>query len=416
MHSIILKSTLVLILLFSAWRILVLGVSDHYVDRALDGDAAAIDKALSWNSKHPKALYLKAKQVEKTAPDEAMELLRLAISEKPSDARPLAVMVRILAAQEKWEQADRLMTLATKRMPANKSLRLRAASYWVERQRLDYAIDEWAMALSIAPAIGNKIFPVLTRVADNENIRELLRPLTQEPPEWWEKFFLHLSRHAVSHATVMYIANLRRDSNVTFSKAEREMLVTRLKKDNQWGDAYLAWVEGLTNEQRRVLGGVYNGGFELEGDNSGFEWYLPSIKNVSVKKQRTFGVEGQKALKVSFKGKEFRFNHLYQPMFLAPGTYQFSYMKRTDKLHGRGRLQWTIRCAEEPVRVIGQSKQMIVNSEWNLEEFEFHVPRDNQCTGQLLRLETVGNTPFDHKLSGDIWFDKVSVVKIRRNT
>ena len=133
-------------------------------------------------------------------------------------------------------------------------------------------------------------------------------------------------------------------------------------------------------------------------------------------KQRTYGVEGQKALKVRFKGKEFRFNHLYQPMFLAPGKYHFSYMKRTDKLHGRGRLQWFVRCAEEPSRVIGKSNQMIVNSEWNLEEFMFDVPEDSLCTGQILRLETVGNAAFDHKLTGDIWFDKISVVRIRQNS
>ncbi|TNF98652.1 MAG: hypothetical protein EP297_07495, partial [Gammaproteobacteria bacterium] len=241
MRSITFKSIIVLALLFAAWRILALGVSDYYVDRALDGDITSIDKALSWNGKHSKALYLKAKQIEKTEPHKAMELLQLALREKPSDARPLVVMVRILAAQKKWGQADQLMSLATKRMPANKSIRLRAATYWVERQRLDYAINEWSIALSIAPDLGNRIFPVFTKVADNKNIRDLLKPLTRDTPVWWDKFFQYLSRHAKSYTTVMYIADLRRNAPDSLTSAERNMLVARLIKDNQWENAYIAW-------------------------------------------------------------------------------------------------------------------------------------------------------------------------------
>ena len=79
-HPITKPNLIVLILalaatLFILWRVLIIGMSEYYVDKAINGDTGAIRSALSWNANHPKAQYLEARQISASDPDKAEILL-----------------------------------------------------------------------------------------------------------------------------------------------------------------------------------------------------------------------------------------------------------------------------------------------------------------------------------------------------
>ena len=81
------------VMLFVFWRILVIGMSEYYVDKALNGDEAAISSALSWNSNHPKAQYLRASQILSSDPEQAEMLLTASLLKNPTD----------VDAMQKWQ-------------------------------------------------------------------------------------------------------------------------------------------------------------------------------------------------------------------------------------------------------------------------------------------------------------------------
>lgn len=410
----IVKGIAVIALLFASWRIVTLGLAEHYVTAALEGDGAAVEKALSWNAKEPKALYLKANTLKESDPAQAEQLLRESLFQNPADARPMILLAQLLQQRGDVDKADALVEQATALMPALQWVQLEAANHWVNRDRVDKAIKRWSAALTTQPALGRQIFPLLLKIAEQPQGLPLLKPLAQKPPAWWDQFFSYLASEAQNLPTLVAVAVMRERSEEPFSTHERNVLARRLKKEQQWPEAYLVWINGLTPEQQRHLGGIYNGGFELPISNEGFDWHHPvKMQGVDIRRQHSFGIAGEKALHLIFKGREFRFNQLYQPLFLSPGKYEFRVNVRTDQLKGRGGLKWTLSCADKNATLLGETYKFIGTSEWETVRIGFPVPANDTCHGQILRLESTGNSAYDHKLEGDIWFDQMIIKGIR---
>lgn len=408
--SILIRLLLLVLLLFAAWRMLILGLSEHYVEEALSGDEAAVDKALSWNASHPKALYMKAVQVKGDSPDQAIELLQQAINKNPAEGRALIELAHLLRDKNKLDRADRLAEQSVALLPAFVPVRMQAANYWVAREQWEKAMENWRAALVTDISLGTKIFPVMLQMAEAEQGRPLLKGLTDDPPVWWEAFFKYATREASALEPLVAIAMMRRESDVPVTADERKYLVNRLIKEGQWAEAYLVWVNGLTAAQRKKMGGVYNGGFELEITNSGFDWHLPgNKKRVNAGRQGSYGTQGDKALHLTFKGVEYRFQHLHQLLFRGQGIHEFSGTYRVDRLRGRGGLKWAVYCAGDERQLLGESNVMLGLGEWEPVKFEFTIPNEPSCVAQTLKLESTGRTTYDHKLEGDIWLDSLSI-------
>jgi len=119
------------------------------------------------------------------------------------------------------------------------------------------------------------------------------------------------------------------------------------------------------------------------------------------------------ALHLQFSDKEMRFSHLKQILFLQPGEHEFAVDVKLGFLRGRGGLKWMVRCAGEGSALLGSSNKLIGTGKWETVKFQFTVPKERECEGQFLRLESTGKHTFDHKLEGNIWFDKVIIKRVR---
>ena len=201
MNHTISRSTLYRIILFTtlvilSGRIVVSGIAEYYLQDAYDGNAQAIGAVNSWQPDNPKGVYLKAKSLEHSEPEESVRYLHRALSGNPADVRPMAMLARIKSLTGDAAQADELMLLASKSMPANKSLHLRAANYWIGRDDLERALHEWSIALTIAPALGKQLFPLFVRLLENTDTRYLLQPFAIDKPTWWENYFVYATTNA----------------------------------------------------------------------------------------------------------------------------------------------------------------------------------------------------------------------------
>jgi hypothetical protein len=101
-------------------------------------------------------------------------------------------------------------------------------------------------------------------------------------------------------------------------------------------EAYIVWLNALTPDQRRGLGLLYDGGFELKPGGWGFDWHLRSGSHVFVDRERTHGSQGNKSLHLVFERGDDPFDGVSQVLFLVPGTYRLSGNVRTDSLRTQG--------------------------------------------------------------------------------
>ncbi|HEC06170.1 MAG TPA: hypothetical protein ENJ12_04930 [Thiolapillus brandeum] len=407
-----LRVILLLLALLIAWRILSNGLGEHFTRQALLGDEQAVGKALLWNPEQPTALYLRAESLMQSEPAQAEALLRKSIRLNPGNAVPMEMLARLLFDRHQIEAADEMIDLAVRRMPARKDIQLSAARYWVKRGQLSRAMENWAAVLRLDPGMGEKIYPTLTQIAENSQSVGLFKSLAESPPNWWDDFFIYLSEHAKKLETVVTVASIRHASKITLSRVERDELVKRLQEDHQWPEAYLVWVNGLDSEERRYLGSVFDGGFELAPANTGFGWYFPENKAWLIRRKNTYGAEGEKALHIFYKGENTPVNQVYQPLLLSPGHYVMNMRTRVDRLRVQGGIRWMLRCLGDESRVLGMGPLLVGASDWETHQFSFEVPNDKACTGQLLRLEIVGEDTDDRIVEGEVWFDRLSIRKI----
>ncbi|WP_456380785.1 tetratricopeptide repeat protein [Thiolapillus sp.] len=406
------RISVLLIVLLVAWRILVSGLGEHFVRQALLGDEQAVDQALLWNPDHPVALYLKGKALMQDDRDRAEQLLRKAIVLNPGNAAPMEVLAQLLLDKGKLEEADRMISLAVRQMPAHKNIRLNAARYWVERGQLVRAMENWAVALELDPGLGNRIYPALSQIAENQQSLGMFKFLTDAPPPWWDAFFEYLSKHAKKLETVVAVASIRHASPAPLSRTERNLLVERLQQDQQWAEAYLVWINGLDVTERRYLGSVFDGGFELPPANAGFGWHFPEDEAWVIRRKHTYGAEGEKALYINYKGGITPKKQVYQPLLLSKGHYAMSMRIRADRLRIQGGLQWVVRCMGDDARLLGEGALLVGASDWETQQFTFEVPGDKACTGQLLRLEMVGKNGDERIVEGELWFERLSIRKL----
>jgi len=398
--------------LLLAWRILVTGLGDHYARKADLGDAQAVDSALLWNSRQPRALYLKGQALMETAPEEASELLRQAIALDPASAEAMEALAHLMLKRGRPEQADRLMALAVERMPASKRVRLGAADYWVERKQLEKAVINWAAALELDPNLGMHIYPLLTHLAENPVTLPFLQSLLQAPPSWWDDFFAHLAHNARRLETVVNVATLRHASKTPLSSRERALLVERLQRDGQWPEAYLVWINGLTPEQRRYLGSVFDGGFELAPGEGGFFWHFPDSPSLIIRRKHTYGSEGEKSLHILYRGQSAPLKQVYQYLLLGKGQYLLQLRLRVDRLRLPGGLRWVIRCTGNEDRMLGATPLLVGASDWTSQQVQFSVPDTPECRSQLLRLEISRSGDAPPVAEGEVWFDRISIRKL----
>lgn len=393
------EGVITLATLLIGWRIIALGMAQHYAENG------GFDTALAWYPDHPLAL----RQQAALAADDGDTVYALggAVDANPAEARVVAQLAQESLQTGDSARADAAMALAARLAPADAELHLSVAAYWLDRGRLDLALSHWDVALRVRPALRDNLFPALLALAAAPVAESVFPGLAAAHPEWWPDFFVYAAEHAVRPDTVERLFNLRR-AHGSPGMEERSAYVARLQRGGRWAQAYIAWLSGLDADQRRHAGPLYDGGFETPIADQGFAWHAPRLSGVSVARAFAPGATGTWAVHVMFDDKPVRFAHLYQPLLLGPGRYEISGRVWPNLQANRG-LQWQVSC---PGRgdPLGTSERFVGVDQWRHFSFEIVVPEDS-CEGQELRLVALAERWADYKIKGDVWFDDLEVVR-----
>ena len=394
-----------------AWTSLVQGVSGYYANRVIAGDESLIETVLTWNPAHSATLVAKAYRLLATDPDQAAELLEHAHRVSPMSPFPLIGLAAQAAAAGEDDRGDALISLASRIAPVDPRVQQAVADYWADRGRYDLMLAHWSTALEADATRRERLFPQMLAIAENPDARALFDPLLASPPSWWNGYFRYVTRTARDLDTVRYLyASRRQSARVPVSPEEREDFVLRLQRDGAVSEAYVTWLSGLDANERRHLGLLHDGGFELPIENRSFGWRVGRHNHFTADPAPTLGASGRAALRVRFRGFEGRFGHISQALLLDAGTYRLSGRVRVDSLVSQGGVRWSLRCLLPQSGVIGEGPRFLGSADWSEFDFRFEVPPD--CIYQQLVLVTAGTRDFERRLNGTIWFDDLRISRV----
>lgn len=332
-----------------------------------------------------------------------------ALSKDPANGGAVAFLLSQFASNGRVDEAAEAADLAGRLWPVHTYTHSRLADYWIAQNRIDKLISELSLLLVREPELKNSLFPAIEAFTISSGKTELLSPYINGSPNWWGDFFSYLSRRQ-DMKVLSDIYKLRVASGVEIGEAERTNMVKLLIRDKNWTEAFTQWQAGLNDEQKsRLSNGLYDGGFEGDSRNLGFGWVFGRNKSVEMMTRATYGMKGQKALRIFFRQglNRIKFKHLSQQLLLKPGTYNLSFRARLDALRNPKGLVWRVRCVSEGNKLLATGEPLVDRHPWQTFSFDFVVPKS--CAVQSLVLEAVSNYPHEHLFSGELWLDDVAV-------
>jgi len=390
------------ILAFVAWRVATLGMAAN----AAHSDPV---EALTLRPGHPDASLRVVEEQLLQAPSASVDvgLVRSAIRSAPLDGRGYRILARNAELEGKPDAAARLYALAADRGPRDMTTQM-----WLLKQALlegayDRAVARLDQMLRVQPQLLPRLVPVLIALSlAPESKADTAIVLNRNPP-WRAGFMPLLMRDGRDTLALFGLMESLRRSEAGLSEQEISAWIDRLTRDRQWGTAYLTWVRSLPAHDRQFVGNIYNGGFEQQPSNFGFDWRFERVGGAQISRSQVNGSVGDLALRVGFEGRRVPFQHVRQMLALAPGSYRFQGRVRLDDLRSERGLVWTLSCVEDS-RTLAESEPMSGRSDWREFRIELIVP-DQGCGGQWLTLRLPARIKAEQLIGGVAWFDGLKI-------
>jgi hypothetical protein len=389
-----------LLLAFAGWRILTLGLAVHH---AVGSPATA----LRWRAGLPEAVLNQSLQRvrDKQTPG-SDEGLPQAIGDAPLLPLGYRLLAHEAEVAKQPARAAALYELAAARGPRDLP-----SLAWVGQHEL--AIGDFPSALSrydqmmrVEPNASHHLQPILLATAAHRPAQRAFAQLLQRHPPWREEFMVRLISRSAAIAPIFPLVEKLRTTPPGLSHDELAAWIARLAHEGQWGAAYLVWVQSLGPEASQHIGNVYNGGFEFEPSQLGFDWQYRSSPGATVSRVQTSGAGGERALRLEFEDRRIQFPRLQQVLALAPGSYRLRGRVRLDDLRSERGLVWTLTCATGTP--LAETEPFSGRREWRQFEVQFVVPNE-KCGGQILSLRLPARIKAETRIGGVAWFDDLSI-------
>ena len=417
------------------WRVLVIAVmlalfsravqlhmSDYFVLLAQMGNKDAHERALDWDAGNAVALRISGRRalpaLDGDVPAEAvrpsLEQFVAALRASPLEVRAMARLGATTALSEaNLSFAERLSSVAERLAPVMPQVQAQLVLRSLAQSDFDSAVAQMARAMAGDGTLKSGYFPLLMEMLQGNVGEDALETIARDPRaySWWQGFFRFVSKEDQTLTALRRLVAMRVASPVwPLQPEESGYYLSRLRAEGLVTEAYLHWVNNLSEAELKRLGYLYDGGFNLRFDNApGFGWQarIDRRTGVIISRSETFGSSDDASLRVSFSGKRVRFNHVYQELALPAGKFRVSGRVRPDQLEGRKGVKWRLFCTVGGSQTLAETEAYLGNGEWRSFWFDVDVPPE--CTGQTLRLESAGDREVDHELTGTVWFDDMII-------
>ncbi|HKV27005.1 MAG TPA: tetratricopeptide repeat protein [Candidatus Acidoferrales bacterium] len=185
-------------------------------------------------------------------------------------------------------------------------------------------------------------------------------------------------------------------------------------------EAHQVWCEALqrsgwpgnANDNASL---VFNGGFEVNSLNGGFDWRELPVSDVSYDIDSGVAHSERRSLRITFDGAaNINFQHVFQYVPVASRhRYQFLAYVRTDGIPTGG-ARFEIFDPRHPQEPHAITPVVAGANEWTPLRIDFESGVDTHVLEVLLRIAQ--GTGFENQLRGIVWVDDVSLLPIAART
>jgi len=393
------------------WRIVVTNMAELHL-QGEEKDAAT--RTLGWDKTNAQALFSEGVRVATTDPALAITYLAAAVRGNPTDGPTYAAIARLKEQAGELAEAEQAMQAAAQMAPRRVDVQLEAARFWFRRGDIARAMKHMDVVLTFGGSLREQIFPDLLKLAEDPATREIAHArLLKQRITWWPQFFNHAAAKATSVETLRALFQMQADGPNAVTTEGLRAYLQRLQRENLWIESYLVWLNNLRKDQLNAIGNLFNGGFEEEISNLGFDWIVTPASQVVVDTASTYGATGHKALRVVFRGPRIQFQHVHQYLMLDPGAYSLHGRVRPDNLETSEGIQWSIYCVGN-AKALAHSERFTGTDHWQHFTAQLQIPAQD-CAVQMLRLELAGRSALDYEAKGAIWFDDLSIARQKKD-
>ncbi len=389
---------------WGVWSALTLNLADHYV--SLNAPEAG-RAALSWRRDQPDALVSLLDL--RTTEDGVRDIVAPLLKSNPTDSRAMAVLGRYFDQTKQSGLAQQALSLADRLSPQRTDVQSILVNFWLVKGDFSKALTHMSKLMTNNPDAARDYFPLLLNYSEQNASLAAFRGQPVVSTAWWPAFFNYAAVNAVNTATVRALYALHPGAEALDASVHTSYL-SRLQRDGAWMEAYFAWLNRLGKDDLGQLANIYNGGFERPPSGVGFDWITARTHNVSITPASTYGVIGDRALRLSFNGQRVPGNLIHQFTVLAPGNYSMRGRIRADGLKISRGLEWTLTCVgtATPLAV---SERFAGSDQWRFFTLQFAIP-DVGCQGQDLSLRVAASVPLDYQVDGVAWFDDLIIQSV----
>lgn len=393
------------VLALLAWRVLTLGLADHFA-------ASDPARSMAWRPGHPEAAIALAEQAAaRDAKGEASaRLARSALRSDPLDGRGYRLLAQQADAAGHKAEAARLYFLAAATSPRDIPSQVWLANHFLAKGNAGRAMAHMDFLMKSSPQTTASLYPALLAMAATPAAHPALVERLVAQPRWRTGVMAYLLRNASQLDSLALLVETLRKSPGGLSEGERDLWLTRLTQEERWGKAYLTWVSQLPPEKLSGLRSIHNGGFEDVPDESVFDWHFRHVPGALIERVAGEGVSGQKALRIRFADRRVPFNHVRQLLALAPGPYVLRWRARPEGLLAVKGLSWSLDCAGKGRRILLETEPLRGDGPWQEFSAYFQVPEEG-CGGQWLSLKLSAKGAGEQHVAGTAWFDDVRVTR-----
>lgn len=319
-------------------------------------------------------------------PDDLADLerrFRLALRYDSGDARFYSLLGELeyrrgdAAAAGQW--FDKARALSKTEVHALRRDILRA----VELGDVARAVGKIDVLLRRWPELSPKVARALPRVlAESAGFAAVVDVLAADAP-WRGTLFRQLAADPVGIGFADRLLLDLRHSALPPRPDELAAVISNYIKAGQYDAAYRLFRFSLSDDEQKIAGYVYNGGFAPAPSRRPFDWQLREQSGMEF----TFAGEGESGAKLRFLNRPLKGALVQQYLLLPPGDYTLTLNASGTGLSLPKDLFWSVEC-------MGPRKTELARLAIPHGTFERHdlaagfsVPPAD-CTAQLLKLET----------------------------